>query len=238
AGLGIEIIARTNAAKVLGKDKVEGIETTEGRKIACQMVIVGKGVDANKKIVEGTDIQTEYGIIIDDHCRTSVADVYAAGDVTQSPDSVRKEKWMNSLWPHAVEQGRVAAENILGKDSTLRGGTSMNSFTIGELALISCGLTGAREKTEGAEELAFKGPGGRQSRRFIIKDNRLVGFALVGNVANAGVLTSLVAKGVDITKVRDQIISGEYDFAFVLPLIKENPDKFTEPEYQEVLSLL
>ena len=238
AELGIEIITRTNPAKVIGKDRVEGIETTEGGKIGCQMVVVGKGVRANKGLVDQTGIETEYGIIVDDCCRTSAEDVYAAGDVAQSRDDVRKERWMNALWPHAVEEGRVAAENILGKDSSLGCRTSMNSFTVGELALISCGLTGAREKVEGSEEIILKGPGKTDRRRFILKDNRLVGFALVGNVANAGVLTSLVTREVDVGNVKDQIISGRFDFPFMLPLVKENQDKFTEPEYQEVLGLL
>jgi len=236
--MGIEIIARTNPAKVLGRGTVEGLETTEGRKIQGQMVVVGKGVRANMGIVEGTEIETEYGIVIDDHCRTSVPDVYAAGDVAQSRDDVRNEKWMNALWPHAVEEGRVAAETILGRNVSLRSRTSMNSFVIGDLALISCGLTGAREQVEGAEEILLKGPGKGLSRRFVFKDDRLVGFALVGNVANAGVLTSLVVKQVNVAAVRDQIIAGKYEFPFMVPLIMQNREKFTEPEYEEVLSLL
>ena len=114
----------------------------------------------------------------------------------------------------------------------------MNSFVIGDLALISCGLTGAREKVEGSEEVLLKGPGKGLSKRFMFKDSRLVGFALVGNVANAGVLTSLVVKQADVAKAREQIIAGKYEFPFMLPLIMKNRDKFTEPEYEEVLSLL
>lgn len=238
AELGMEIVTRTSPARVLGADRVEGIETTEGRKIACQMVVIGKGVRANTQLVADTDIQTEYGIVIDDRCRTSVPDVYAAGDVAQSRDDVRKERWMNALWPHAVEEGRVAAENILGRESTLGCRTSMNSFVIGDLPLISCGLTGAREKVEGGEEIILKGPAKRDCKRFIFKGDRLVGFALVGNVANAGVLTSLVTKGIDVGKVRHEIVTGHFEFPLMLPLIRDNRDKFSEPEYQEVLSLL
>jgi len=88
-------------------------------------------------LVKGSGIKTEYGIVVDEHCRTSVPDVYAAGDVAQSPDTVRNEKWMNALWRHAVEEGRVAAENILGKNSSLGGRTSMNFFVLGRRPLSS-----------------------------------------------------------------------------------------------------
>jgi len=231
---GIEIMTKTSPVKVLGKEKVEGIEIAEGKDIRCQMVVVGKGVRAHKELAEGNDIKTEYGIIVDEHCRTNVLDVYAAGDVTQSPDSVRKEKFMNALWPHAVEEGRVAAENILGKKTILKGRTSMNSIKVDDLALISCGLTGAREKVEGGEETTVKGPREMDYKRFVLKDNCLVGFSLVGNVAHAGILTSLIIKEINVEKIKDQFISGKYDFPSMLPLIRENKEKFNEPEYEEV----
>ena len=236
--LGIEVLRKTDAAKVLGKEWVEGIETTEGKKIECQMVIAAKGVRANKEILKGTDIAAEYGIIVDEHCRTSVPDIYAAGDVTQSQDDVRKQKWMNTLWPQAAEEGRVAAETILGRDSALRPRTSMNSFKIGDVTLISCGLAAAREEVEGSEETIIKGPGKREHRRFVFQDNRLVGYALVGNVVHAGVLTSLVTRGIEVGKVKDKILAGKFDFESMFPLIRENRNKFQEPEYEEVFSFL
>ncbi len=236
--LGIEVATRNNPSLIMGDGKVEGVETTEGRKFPCEMVIVGKGVRANIGIVEGTNIETEYGIVVDEHCRTSVDGVYAAGDVTQSPDNVRGQSWTNALWPHAVEEGRVAAENLLGIDSPLRPRTSMNAFTIGELALISAGLTGAREEVEGAEEMAFKGPQKDHGRRFLFKNGKIVGYALVGDVRNAGVLTSLVSRGADVTKVKDSIMQGKFDFPSMLPVIRDNSEKFAEPEYQEVIGLL
>ncbi len=234
--MGIQVVPRTNPAVVLGKDKVEGVETTDGRQYPCQMVIAAKGVRSNIEIVKGTKITTEYGIIIDDHCRTSVPDVYAAGDVSQSPDSVRGETWQNTLWPHAVEAGRVAAENVLGFDTAMRSRTAMNSFSIGDVSLISCGLTGARERVEDAEEIIDNRPKEKQVRRFIIRDGVLLGFSLVGEVAHAGVLTALVVKQVNIESVRDLLAVGKYDFSSLLPLIKANRDKFFEPEYKEVLA--
>lgn len=232
---GIEILTRTNPALIHANGDIRAVETTEGVKVPCQMVIVGKGVDANRSLVRDSGVETEYGVLVDEHCRTNVPDVYAAGDIAQSRDDVRAQGWMNSLWPFAVEEGRVAAENILGGNTTLRPRTSMNSFTIGELCLITCGLTGAREEVEDSEEFATTGPGKNQARRFVIKDGRLVGFALVGDVRHAGVLVSLVTRGVNISGVKDQMIAGEYDFAAMAPLIRDNQEKFTELEYQDVL---
>jgi NAD(P)H-nitrite reductase large subunit len=231
---GVEVIARTDPARILGAKAVEGVESTEGKTIPCQMVIHGKGVKANVELVKGSEVKVQYGIIVDERCRTSVENVYAAGDVVQSRDDVRGQCWVNALWPLAVEEGRVAAQNILGREATLRPRTSMNSLKIGDLALISCGLTGAREKVEGGEEIVVRGPGRLASRRFIFKAGRLVGYALVGSVESAGVLTSLVTRGVNVESVKDQIVAGRFDFPSMLPLIRQNREKFPEPEYQEV----
>jgi len=236
AGQGIEIVTRTLPAKILGDGKVEGVETTEGRKHKCQLVIGAKGVKANTGLVEGSGIKTQYGIVVDEHCQTSVPGVYAAGDVTQSIDTVRKDTWTNALWPHAVEEGRVAAENILGLGTRLKDRTMMNSINLYGLPMISCGLTGARDAAPGAEVVSVKGPGARQSRRFVLKDNCLVGFALVGAVEHAGVLTSIVRKGVDIAEVKDQVLSGRFDFASLYPFLKKNRERFDEPEYEEVFA--
>jgi NAD(P)H-nitrite reductase large subunit len=236
-GLGIEILSCTSPLKIWGSGKVEGIETTDGRRIPCGLVIAAKGVTANKDLLKGADIQAKDGILIDEHCRTSIDDVYAAGDVSQSFDAVRNEKWVNALWPLAVEGGRVAAENILGKKSILDNRTSMNSLVIGNCALISCGLTGFRDKVVDGEEIVHRGPGLMDYKRFLLKDHRLVGYSLVGDVRHAGVLTSLVRSGISSPhRLRSLLVSGRYDLASMLPLIQENPEKFHEPEYEEVLS--
>ena len=143
---------------------------------------------------------------------------------------------MNALWPLAVEEGRVAAENVLGTKASLRERTSMNSLVIEDLPLISCGITGAREKVEGSEEVTIKGPGRWKHRRFILKNNVLIGFVLVGDVVHAGVLTSLVRKGINVEEIKERLLSGKFDFASILPLVRKNSERFYEKEYKEVLA--
>lgn len=237
ASHGIEIIKNTSIIEIYGKDKVEGIKTGQDDKVECQIVVVGKGVEANKSLVEGTKIETEHGIIIDDHCRTTVPDIYAAGDVAQGKDSVRKCSRTNALWPLAAEEGRVAAENILGKDSVLRERTSMNSLNLLGLPVVSCGLTGVRDKVRGIEKVIIKDKNKRSMNKFVFQNNKLVGFVLIGNIANAGVLTTLVRKEINIDGAKDKILSGKYDLSSVLPVIRKNSEKFNEVEFREVINL-
>jgi nitrite reductase (NADH) large subunit len=235
---GIEIVTNTSPARILGEELVEGVEMTNGDTYGCELVIIGKGVSANRSLVEGTEIESKYGIITDEFCRTNVADIYAAGDVAQSHDTVRKSGWMNTLWPHAVEEGRVAASDILRNSASLRGRTSMNSLMLFDLPVISCGLSGAREEIPGSEEIVFKKSGKPSSMRFVIKDDKLVAYVLLGDVKHAGVLTSLINREVPVDRAKDLFRTGRIDFNSLFPVLCEHRDKFTEKEFLEIFSFI
>jgi NAD(P)H-nitrite reductase large subunit len=185
-------------------------------------------------LVRNTKIKTDYGILVDDRCRTNIKNIYAAGDIAQSRDNVRGDKWMNSIWPLAVEEGRVAAENIMGRKSSLRERTSMNALVLGDLQLISCGLSGAREGSKDTEKVMveFGGKNGeRNFRKFIFRDERLVAFSVMGDIDNAGILNLLVRKGINLSGIKNRILSGRYEFADVLPCLIKQKEKFDEPEF-------
>jgi len=239
---GIRIVKQTSPARLLGDKAVEGMETTTGDKYPAELIIIGKGVSANRSLVEGTEIESRYGIITDEFCRTNVPDVYAAGDVAQSHDTVRKSEWMNTLWPHAVEEGKAAASHILGKSAPLRGRTSMNSLVLFDLSIISCGLSGAREEMPGSEEIVYARPGKSSSlsssMRFTIKDNRLVGYVLLGDTRHAGVLTSLINREVPVNQARELFKNGKIDFQSLFPVMREHRDRFTGKEFDEIFSFV
>lgn len=79
----------------------------DGERLIGDAVIYGIGIEANDGLATQAGIATTNGIMVDDHCRTSVADIYAAGDVTlrlQGERLVRLETWDN-----ANQQALVAA---------------------------------------------------------------------------------------------------------------------------------
>jgi nitrite reductase (NADH) large subunit len=236
AKIGIEVKKNSSPAKILGDENVSGVETTTGQKIGCELVVIGKGVSANKALVEGSGIDTGYGIITDQACATNIPDVYAAGDVAQSHDAVRKSGWMNTLWPHAVEEARVAALNILGEEARARDKTSMNSFVIGDFPIVSCGLTGAREVVEGSEWITSTDPHTGVYKRFTIKDGFLVGFVLMGNVEHAGVLTSIVTNRIPVDSAKDLLKQGKIGFESLFALLKNYSGKLPNKEYNEVFA--
>jgi 3-phenylpropionate/trans-cinnamate dioxygenase ferredoxin reductase subunit len=86
--------------------------------IDADLVLIGIGIIPNIELAQEAGIDTGNGIIVDDHCRTSAEDVYAAGDCTFHPNAILGRELRLESVPNAMEQARVAASNMLGGDKT------------------------------------------------------------------------------------------------------------------------
>ncbi|MFA5778541.1 MAG: FAD-dependent oxidoreductase [Elusimicrobiota bacterium] len=226
---GIKILTGLSATEIVGNKDVNGVVLENGVKIDCEIVVIGKGVQANTELVKGTDIKTEWGIIVDDELKTTVSDIYSAGDVAKTSDLITGEKTINALWPNAVIQGKIAGLNMAGKNIKYDGSLAMNSVEFFGLPTISYGIT--KPKGEGYEFIVRK-----NYKKLVLKDNKIVGFVLAGDVDNAGVYGSLLKKKIDVSSIKTGLLENNFNFAKILPLIKEHKDKFFEKEYDEVFA--
>jgi NAD(P)H-nitrite reductase large subunit len=102
----------------------------------ADLVIVATGVKANTAFLEGTGIAVDQGILINEQMETSVADIYAAGDCAQGKDFSTGEQEVHAIQPVAVEHGRFAAQNMLGRSVENPGSLNMN--VLDAVGLISC----------------------------------------------------------------------------------------------------
>ncbi|MFQ6034142.1 MAG: NAD(P)/FAD-dependent oxidoreductase, partial [Candidatus Bipolaricaulia bacterium] len=233
---GIKVATGMSPVEVLGGERVEGVRMESGEELPAQLVIVGKGVRANLEPVKGTSIGYGYGIIIDEHCRTNIKNIYAAGDVAQSYDVVRGEHWTNAIWPCAVEQGRIAALNMAGREAVYKGSMGMNSVQFFDLPVISAGLAGLRERD--FDEEIIKRPRKEIYKRLVLKGDRVVGFVLVGDVENAGIIRSLIAKGASVEGIKDRLLREAFGFAELMPLIEKESGRFVGREYRELIGTM
>ena len=110
---GVELLAGEQVAAFEGTERVEAIVTAAGRRIPCDFAVAGIGVEPDIPAVAGSSIAEDNGILVDELCRTSAADVYAAGDVANHLHPlfgrIRVEHYNN-----AEKQGTAAARSMLG----------------------------------------------------------------------------------------------------------------------------
>src|SRR5258708_5256606 len=110
---GVEIMDRDQVAGFDGTERLEAALTTSGKRVACDFAVAGVGIAPDVPAITGSTIAQGNGILTDELCLTSAADVYAAGDVANQLHPifgrVRVEHFNN-----AEKQGAAAARSMLG----------------------------------------------------------------------------------------------------------------------------
>lgn len=226
---GIKIMTGIAAKEIKGKESVEKILLDNGKEYACGLVIIGKGVTPNAELASLAGLKVNLGISVDEFLRTSDRDIFAAGDVAETFDVARGEKRINGLWPAAVEQGEIAALNMPGKKTPYDGALSMNSVDFFGLASISMGVT--KPKGEGYEIISKAGK--NTYKKFVLKEKRIVGMVLAGEVKIAGVVSALIRNKIDVSSIKYALADENFDYAKIIPLVKKFEDKFKQDEYTD-----
>jgi NAD(P)H-nitrite reductase large subunit len=212
---GIEILIDQDVSEIIGNGQVRAIKLLSGKAIEASIVIVGKGVKPNIQFLKESGINTDFGILTNEYLETNVQGIFAAGDVCQSFDLVRGAAFINALWPNAVEQGRIAGLNIVGKNLKYIGSLSLNAVEFFGLPIVSMGL---KKAEPGCETLEASNGKAQIYKKFILKDNHLKGFIGIGNIKNSGIFLRMIREGVDISSVKNDLLSDSFSYAKVMDL--------------------
>jgi len=110
---GVALVLEDSVARFEGSRRVERVRTKNGRVLECDMVVAGIGIVPNSELLAAAGARVDNGVLVDERCRTSLPDVFAAGDVTNHLHPIfgrlRVEHWNNGY-----QQGRAAARSLLG----------------------------------------------------------------------------------------------------------------------------
>ena len=124
-GIDVHTSCSVESIAASADDQVE-VSLSDGSKLGAALVITATGVKANTDLVDGTDIKTDQGILVDRRMQTSNPDVFAAGDVAQGVDFSTGNFEVQAIQPTATDHGRIAALNMAGKGDEHHGTLNMN----------------------------------------------------------------------------------------------------------------
>jgi 3-phenylpropionate/trans-cinnamate dioxygenase ferredoxin reductase subunit len=111
---GVVIHCSTGVKAFHGPSRVTAVETGDGRKFACDVAIIGVGVEPNVELASGAGLACSNGIVVDELARTADPHIVAAGDCTNHPlPPLGKRVRLESV-PNAIHQAKVAAATLLG----------------------------------------------------------------------------------------------------------------------------
>ena len=112
---GTEMILEDTVAAFEGAGRVERVTTHHGRRIECDFVVIGLGVEPVTEVLAGAGVEIDNGIVVDEYCRTNREGIYAAGDVANYYHPVFGRHIRIEHWRNALKQGAAAARSMLGK---------------------------------------------------------------------------------------------------------------------------
>ena len=193
-GIDVHTSCSVDSISDAGKGQVE-VSLSDGGKLNAALVITATGVKANTDLVEGTDIKTDRGILVDRRMQSSNPDVYAAGDVAQGVDFSTGNFEVQAIQPTATDHGRIAALNMAGKGDEHHGTLNMN--VLDTVGLISCSF-GLWMGVDGGDSAELYNPDEFQYINLQFDGNTLVGASTVGKSQHVGVLRGLIESKIDL----------------------------------------
>jgi len=200
-----------------GQQNITEAVLTDGTRIPCDFVVVTAGVRSNVEFLEGSGIElSKFGLVYDETGRTSDPDIYGAGDVSGT----------SPIWPVAVKEGIVAASNMAGVPRKMTDFFASKS-TMNFLGIPTMSLGDVNPEAERDGYTVEMMDTGDTYKKIIHKGGKITGAILQGDLAYGGILQQLIARHIDITRVKKPVFDIDYSDFF---REKENFEFYYEDE--------
>ncbi len=201
--MGITIHLNKSTTAVLGQDSVTGLGFKDGTTLDCDMVVVAAGIRPNCEIAVRAGLTVERAIAVDNHMR-SVDDfnIYVVGECAQHGGKVYG--LVAPLW----EQAKVFADHITETDTTAayHGSKLATKLKVMGVELASMGVTNPADDAD--ETVQFSEPSRGIYKKLIVRDSRLVGAILMGEISKAAFLMQAFDRD---SKLPDERLSLLFD---------------------------
>jgi NAD(P)H-nitrite reductase large subunit len=207
---GVTLRLGVEASAIVGHPSAEGVRLIDGSVLRADLVVAATGVKPHTGFCSGTGLATDWGIHVDEFLATSVPGIVAAGDVAEAIDRFTGERYVHAIFPNAVAQASIAAANLLGAGLRYDGAEAMNSLKHLGIPIVSIGSIERPDEVLRWQE-------GAHLRAVYLRDDRIVGAQLVGDIRAAGVYHALMVRRQPVGKFGGRLVEpgfGMADIAF------------------------
>lgn len=212
---GLDVRVDIEAIAFEGNGRVRAAHLSDGSRLSCDIVVIGKGVLPALAFVPCDRIRTDLGIVVDGRMETSVAGIFAAGDVAEYIDIARSTPWVNAIWPEAVNQGRIAGLNMAGRRVIYTGSLSRNVIRIFDLDIMAGGIVNPPPDAL-YRTLVFKNANKRLYRKLVFQGDHLVGMVLVNGIEQGGVLLAAIQSRAQLNVPREALLEPGLNYGRLL----------------------
>lgn len=210
---GVEVYQEEEIAEITGRQgQVNGIVTTHGARIACEMVIMAIGIEPQIDFVKKSGIPCGKGIKVDAMMRAGAPDIYAAGDVLETNDELTGRTRVIGQWYPAIQQGRAAAYSmldLLDAERPFRFAMFYNATFLYGLDFASVGLTHLPKDGKGYQEIIAH-PRPRQYQKILLKDGVAVGMLALGDRQRVLSIKRAIDHRVNLRPVIERLFADDF----------------------------
>lgn len=212
-GRGIKEITPPSVwSRLFGKPG-SGVVLEDGTRLKAEVILVATGTRPNVDLACSARIKLNRGIPVNEFMETNVPHIYAAGDVAETKDVVTGHTGLTPIWPNASAQGRAAAYNMAGHTKPYRGMIGLqNAVEFREVPAIAMGIS---QPTSSEYQVLYDyHPGKNKYKKLVLRDDRLVGMILVGDIRQAGVYGALIKNKTDVSRYCGELLRDDFSYGY------------------------
>ncbi|MGH2944462.1 MAG: FAD-dependent oxidoreductase, partial [Solirubrobacteraceae bacterium] len=184
--LGLDVQLEAESAQLLGDERLERVVLRDGREVPADVLLMAAGIVPATELAAAAGLAVARGVVVDSRLRTSDPDIFAVGDLVDWEGSVL------GLWPVAVEQAEVAAENAVGGDRAYGGTIPVTMLKVVGVELSSIGRIEADASAGERAHVVEDAEALRYRKLVTDADDRCIGAILLGHPDEAAAVIAAV----------------------------------------------
>ena len=210
---GVAIRANVKLAKIEDAKDKKRLKFASGPDLVADVVIMATGIRNNLEWLKDSGVKIDRGVVVDDHLRSNVPNVYAAGDSAQGKDMITGQGAIHAIEPTAQEHGRVAGANMAGKAIRYRGSLIINIVEVCHLDVASFGAWDDAK----AEAISGLKKDRNAYRKLLFTGDRMTGAIIIGRsndiwtTNDVGMLKGLVQTGTPLGRFKEHLRRNPFD---------------------------
>lgn len=206
---GLRILTSASVEAILGHDRAMGIQLKGGQIMDSELVVISTGIRCRVKLAQDVRLEVGRGIIVNEQLHTSVANIYAAGDVVEFNGQTY------GTIPAAIEQAQIAAANMVAPGS----GTYSGTLPVINIKVTGVDITSMGKSVVEAEKhthLRHTDMAAGQYRKYVLNKGRMVGAILLNDKERVQPVAKLIKQNVDVSAYTDHLMDDDFNLESLL----------------------
>jgi nitrite reductase (NADH) large subunit len=202
-GMGFHFFLGTKTQKIEPDERELRVSLEGGERLTAELILISAGVRPEIYLNKFLNLPIGTGVKVDDHMRTGIDGIYAAGDLIE-----HRGRYYGS-WTAAMEQGRVAGANMAGRDTAYEGTISSNTLKVAGIDLVAAGDIDGEGKREAA---VIKNEDKKTYRKVVFEGDTIIGAIFFGNIRGNEQIQKAIKLRKNISPWKHELGKEGFDF--------------------------